>query len=95
MDLIEQIRDSANRDHLSGLYSRNYFFEKGIQLYKKAIEISGAKIDNSIMIGDNYEADILGAEALGIKTICFNYHKEQIPPSFIQVSELKHIKKYL
>ncbi|MBQ4821473.1 YjjG family noncanonical pyrimidine nucleotidase [Aquimarina sp. MMG016] len=64
-------------------------------IFEHAIQTSGAKIENSLMIGDNYEADILGAEALGIKTICFNYHKEKLPADFIQVSELKHIKMYL
>ncbi len=64
-------------------------------IFKHAIEISGAKTNNSIMIGDNYEADILGAEALGLKTICFNYHKEELPRQNIQVSELMAIKDHL
>ncbi len=64
-------------------------------IFEHAIKISGAEIGNSIMIGDNYEADIMGAEALGLRTICFNYHKEKIPSQNIQVSELKNIKKHL
>ncbi|EZH72625.1 haloacid dehalogenase [Aquimarina atlantica] len=64
-------------------------------IFEQAIQKSGAKLDGSVMIGDNYEADILGAEAVGLKTICFNYHKEELPPHNIQVSELKQIKKYL
>ena len=64
-------------------------------IFKHAIQKSGAKLDNSVMIGDNYEADIMGAEAVGLNTICFNYHKEKLPAQNIQVSELKHIKNYL
>ncbi|MEW7292302.1 YjjG family noncanonical pyrimidine nucleotidase [Aquimarina sp. 2304DJ70-9] len=64
-------------------------------IFEHAIKVSGAHTTNSIMIGDNYEADILGAEALGLKTICFNYHKEKLPVQNIQVSELKQIKKHL
>lgn len=64
-------------------------------IFKHAIQKSGAKFDNSVMIGDNYEADIMGAEAVGLNTICFNYHKEKLPAQNIQVSELKHIKNYL
>ncbi len=64
-------------------------------IFEYAIRISGASITNSIMIGDNYEADILGAQAFGLKTICFNYHKEILPEQHIQVSKLKQIKKLL
>ncbi|WP_282089055.1 YjjG family noncanonical pyrimidine nucleotidase [Aquimarina algiphila] len=64
-------------------------------IFEQAIQKSGAKFDNSIMIGDNYEADIKGAEAVGLDTICFNYHKEELPFQNIQVSELKEIKNYL
>ncbi len=64
-------------------------------IFEQAIRVSGAQPDNSMMIGDNYEADILGAEALGLKTICFNYHDEKLPQKNIQVSELKQVKKYL
>ncbi len=64
-------------------------------IFEHAIKVSGAKNGNSMMIGDNYEADILGAEAVGIQTICFNYHKEKLPTSNIQVSKLNQVKRYL
>lgn len=64
-------------------------------IFEHAIRVSGANIVNSLMIGDNYEADIVGAESLGIKAICFNYHKEKLPESAIQVSELNEIKRYI
>jgi len=64
-------------------------------IFIHAIKISGADIDKSIMIGDNYEADILGAEALGIRAICYNYHKEKLPSKLIQVSKLEQIKNYI
>jgi putative hydrolase of the HAD superfamily len=64
-------------------------------IFQQAIQKSGAQLDSSIMIGDNYEADILGAQEVGLKTICFNYHKEDLPRHDIQVSELKMIKDFL
>ncbi|KAA1245698.1 YjjG family noncanonical pyrimidine nucleotidase [Aquimarina sp. RZ0] len=64
-------------------------------IFEHALEVSGADAGRSLMIGDNYEADIIGAESLGIKTICFNYHKEKLPDESIQVSELMQIKKYI
>ncbi len=64
-------------------------------IFEHAIQVSGAKNSNSLMIGDNYEADILGAEALGLKTICFNYHQVSLPEQNLQVSALKQVKDYL
>lgn len=36
LELIEQIRNAANRDHLTNLYNRRYFFEHGEELYAHA-----------------------------------------------------------
>ncbi|WP_299246778.1 YjjG family noncanonical pyrimidine nucleotidase [uncultured Aquimarina sp.] len=64
-------------------------------IFEHALKVSGADIDKSLMIGDNYEADIVGAETIGIRTICFNYHQEQLPVKAIQVSSLNQIKTYI
>ncbi|WP_378177825.1 YjjG family noncanonical pyrimidine nucleotidase [Aquimarina sp. SS2-1] len=64
-------------------------------IFEHALKVSGADVDKSIMIGDNFEADIMGAQALGIKTICFNYHQEELPIEAIQVSALNQIKRYI
>ncbi len=64
-------------------------------IFERALRKSSADLETSIMIGDNYEADILGAESLGLQTICFNYHKEKIPVHNIQVSDLIQIKNYI
>lgn len=65
------------------------------QIFNHALQISGAEIDESMMIGDNYEADILGAEAIGFKTICFNYHRQKLPHHVVQVLELKELKRHI
>jgi len=36
LELIEQIRDAANRDHLTGAYNRRYFFAQGEEMYEQA-----------------------------------------------------------
>ncbi|GAB3943640.1 YjjG family noncanonical pyrimidine nucleotidase [Spirosoma harenae] len=41
-------------------------------VFQYAMEISGTTADESIMIGDNYEADILGAKRAGLDTIYYN-----------------------
>jgi len=40
LELVERIRDSVNRDYLSQLYSRRYFFEEGERLRQLAQEQS-------------------------------------------------------
>ncbi len=46
-------------------------------------------------IGDNYEADIQGAIAVGLDVILFNYHKYNVPANIKQVNHLADIKRYL
>ncbi|WP_025743972.1 YjjG family noncanonical pyrimidine nucleotidase [Aquimarina pacifica] len=65
------------------------------RIFEQALQKSGAQLANSIMIGDNYEADIMGAEAMGLETIFFNYHGEVLPIEYPQVSKLKQIKTML
>ena len=66
-------------------------------IFEHAIFSAKAKIENSIMIGDNYHADILGASALGIRAIYFNFHKtdEKRRENVIVIENLKEILKIL
>jgi putative hydrolase of the HAD superfamily len=65
------------------------------RIFHHALEMARAKPENSLMIGDNYEADILGALNVGIDAICYNYHNESIENSIKQISELHQLKNYL
>lgn len=65
------------------------------RIFEYALDTANAHYTESLMIGDNFEADILGANAIGLRTICYNYHKEKIPKVFLQVSGLSMIKHYL
>ena len=47
------------------------------------------------MIGDNYEADILGAHDIGMDTIFFDITKQNLNGHSKQIDNLIHIKKYL
>ena len=66
-------------------------------IFEYAVISAKAKIENSIMIGDNYHADILGASALGMRAIYFNFHKtdEQRRENVIVIENLKEILKIL
>ncbi|MGB3775898.1 MAG: YjjG family noncanonical pyrimidine nucleotidase [Leeuwenhoekiella sp.] len=46
-------------------------------IFNFALSNAGATINDSVMVGDTYEADIAGARALGMETIFFNYHNAQ------------------
>ena len=41
-------------------------------IFQYAMEISGADVARSLMIGDSYEADILGAKGVGMDTVFYN-----------------------
>lgn len=45
-------------------------------IFNHALAISNATPQNSIMIGDSFDADILGARSLGMKTIFYNPNKK-------------------
>lgn len=47
-------------------------------IFKKAMKSANANAQNSLMIGDDLYADILGAEKVGMDSIYFNYYKEPL-----------------
>ena len=66
-------------------------------IFKHALQKSNSLIENSIMIGDNYHADILGANNIGMKSIYFNFHKtqEEQKKDIFVIDDLKEILEIL
>ncbi|MGC1631763.1 MAG: YjjG family noncanonical pyrimidine nucleotidase [Gelidibacter sp.] len=64
-------------------------------IFDHALKIANAQSHESIMIGDNYEADVLGALKVGYDAIFFNYRKDPTEPHIKQINHLLQIKKYL
>lgn len=64
-------------------------------VFEKAMEKANANPYLSVMIGDSFEADILGADNLGMKTIFYNYRNETIPNNFRKINTLIEIKSHL
>lgn len=63
-----------------------------------AFEKTGAKVETTLMIGDNYNADIEGAMNYGLDTILFNrWDPNFVPPRKPThiVKELMEIKEYI
>lgn len=64
-------------------------------IFNHALDLAEAKPNESMMIGDNYEADILGAIDVGLDVILFNYHDYNAEDHIKQVKHLRDLKKYL
>jgi putative hydrolase of the HAD superfamily len=64
-------------------------------IFRFALEKVKAKPSASIMIGDNFEADIVGAESVGMKTLFFNYWQEERSSNYLKISEIPQIKLHL
>ncbi len=64
-------------------------------IFNLALEKSGGNPTNSLMIGDSYEADILGAQKIGMQSVFFDYYqREQNFPS-LRIKKLNELKHYL
>ncbi|HEX9826815.1 MAG TPA: YjjG family noncanonical pyrimidine nucleotidase [Flavobacteriaceae bacterium] len=64
-------------------------------IFNHALQVANARAHESMMIGDSYEADILGALNVGYDAIFFNYNNENIDSKIKQVKDLLEIKMYL
>lgn len=65
------------------------------QIFNYAIDLAKTSVNQSIMIGDNYEADILGAHNIGMDTIFFNVNNQNVDSNIKQIENLIHLKRYL
>ena len=53
------------------------------RIFMKAMDIAGVAPENSVMVGDSWANDIVGASELGMKAIWFNRHGEQRPQAYV------------
>ena len=69
------------------------------QFFAYALSQSGATLADTIMIGDNFETDILGAHAFGLRTIYFNRYPRrghpELPVATWEVHALSEIEQIL
>jgi putative hydrolase of the HAD superfamily len=85
---------------------RNYFYsiidsesvgvkKPNLKIFDYALNVSCAKAENSVMIGDNLEADILGALNAGFQAIHFNSNNENIHKHCPIIYDLKSLTNFL
>lgn len=65
------------------------------KIFYHALNLAKTTLPQSIMIGDNLEADVQGALDMGLDAILFNYHCEPINNGMKHVDNLVELKKYL
>ncbi|WP_282073482.1 YjjG family noncanonical pyrimidine nucleotidase [Polaribacter atrinae] len=66
------------------------------KVFNYALDLAKADKDNSIMIGDNLDADVQGALSVGMQAIYCNFENNtSINGEFISVNSLIEIKQYL
>ncbi len=65
------------------------------KIFNLALEKASTIPHRSIMIGDTFEADILGAEKVGMKTLFYNYRNDRVPGHYSIVDDIIEIRKFL
>lgn len=65
------------------------------RIFHYAIDKANAVIEQSIMIGDSYEADIIGAQNVGMDTVFFDVNDKKVDNNLRSVNNLIQLKKYL
>jgi len=66
-----------------------------LQIFEKALQKSKALSKNSLMIGDNYEADVQGAINAGMRSVYFDYYQKNEVLETLQIQKLNELQKYL
>lgn len=65
------------------------------KIFNYALKQANAQHDKSIMIGDSYEADILGAISIGMHVVFFDTRDTEIDADIVQINSLNTLVKYL
>ena len=65
------------------------------KIFQLALQMARVTPEKSMMIGDNIEADILGAQAVGFQTLHFNAHNDPAHEFCQMIHDLGEIKSYL
>ena len=62
------------------------------EIFRRALEIAGAKAADAVMVGDNWDADVRGALAAGIRPIWLNPTRRPRPRGTAAVTEIRGLR---
>ena len=65
------------------------------KIFNLALDLAKAQPNESVMIGDSYEADIKGANAYGMHSIFFDQNRSQLQNAQLKAHNLKEIITFL
>ena len=65
------------------------------KIFDFALQLANSSSNQSIMVGDSYEADILGAKNIGMDVVFFDIHNTIVDNDVKQINNLIQLKKYL
>ncbi len=64
-------------------------------IFDYAVNLAQSSKENSIMVGDDFDADVNGALNAGMDAIFFNVKNIETPQNYKQINHLLQLKKYL
>lgn len=65
------------------------------KIFNHALKLAEADPENSIMIGDNIEADVQGAIDVGMQAVLFDYANRNISSNYKTITKLKQLREFL
>lgn len=90
---IKRLEVAGIRKYFKEIYGG----ELGMKPNRKAFinACNGYKESECLMIGDNYQKDIIGASDAGLEVIFFNYKKKNNPRNFKEVNKFSELERML
>lgn len=64
------------------------------EIYRYALEKANAAKEESVMIGDDWIADVEGAEAFGIRAVFFDVFNDDFDTKILTIKKLEELKDY-
>jgi putative hydrolase of the HAD superfamily len=65
------------------------------EIFNFALKLANTTVNKSVMIGDSYEADILGAKNIGMDVVFFDLRNMTVDANIRQINNLIQLKNYL
>ena len=65
------------------------------KIFDYALQSANAKAEHSVMIGDNYEADVQGALNMSMRAIFCNFEMQSVGENILSINHLIELKNHL